>query len=567
VIKHDYEGFRISVETSKTARPVFAHGHGAVSSVSKQATELAIDVLKDGGNAFDAAFVLALGLAVYHPQAGNLGGGGYLLGMKKGNTQPFVINYRECSPEGADRSSFLKDDGSIDPEATAFGPKSVCVPGTVKAFFTLQHRFGELHASTLLEELAKRAEEGCRITRYQAQCLNRLAGKLSMCPESKSIYVKEAGEFRVDDRIPNPHLKDTFIMLAREGENAFYNGVIAERIERDLTQNGGFITVRDLQKYELKEVDPICTEIRGKKIWTIPPEGGGAILIEILNILNRDAFLDIQPFTADFYHFLAQASKIAFIDRIGYMGDVDLRGNRTYENIFSTEYADFLFGLIGSISDVRTERYQSHLQGYSAPPHGNRNSGSETTHFSVIDREGNAVSNSYTLNLRYGSKWSVADCGFLLNGSMDAFSFNPGEPNYFNIIGNKSNLFDRNKRPASNMAPVLVTGEAGVEMAAGTPGGPMIPTTLAMIVLSHVGKGINPIESIDRMRIHHQGWPDVLYVEPCTELPREIQKLRTRGYTIEPKKEPIGDVHGIFKSDHGYMAVSDYRREGYALSC
>jgi len=566
VQKYDYEGFRISVEISNTAKPVFAHGHGAVSSVSKQATELAIDVLKDGGNSFDAAFMLALSLAVYHPQAGNLGGGGYLLGLKKGDTKPFAINYRERSPEGADRSSFIKDDGSIDPEATAFGPKSVCVPGTVKAFFTLQHRFGVLHASTLLEELAKRAEEGCRITRYQAQCLNRLAQKLSMCPESKSIYVKETGEFREGDCIPNPHLKDTFILLAREGENAFYNGLIAERIEHDLTQNGGFITVGDLQKYKLKEVDPVCTEIRGKRIWTVPPEGGGAILVEILNILNRDAFLDIQPFTADFYHLLAQASKIAFIDRIDYMGDVDLRENRTYENIFSTEYSKFLFGLIHGMEDVRTEQYQSRLQGYSGPSYIHRNSGGETTHFSVIDREGNAVSNSYTLNLRYGSKWSTEGCGFLLNGSMDAFSFNPGEPNYFNIIGNMPNLFGKNKRPASNMAPVLVTGEAGVEMAAGSPGGPMIPTTLAMIILSHVGKGENPLECIERMRTHHQGWPDVLYVEPCTELPHEIQKLKTRGYTIEPKKEPIGDVHGIFKSDHGYMAVSDYRREGYALS-
>jgi len=207
------------------------------------------------------------------------------------------------------------------------------------------------------------------------------------------------------------------------------------------------------------------------------------------------------------------------------------------------------------------------MPGYVGSQYSDTGGGNETTHFSVIDHGGNAVSCSYTLNLRYGSKWSVTDCGFLLNGSMDGFSFNPGEPNYFNIIGNRPKLFNRKKRPASNMAPVLVTGEKGVEMAAGTPGGPMIPTTLAMIILSHVGHGSDPVECIEQMRIHHQGWPDVLYVEPGKGLPGELMKLRSRGYTIEPKKEPIGDIHGIFKSGSKFMAVSDFRREGYALSC
>ncbi len=566
-MKYEYEGFRISIETSQTARPVSARGTCAVSSVSRQATKLAVDVLKDGGNAFDAAFMLALSLVVYHPQAGNLGGGGYLLGMRKGSTMPFVINYRERSPEGADPSSFLKNDQSVDPEATTFGPKSVCVPGTVKAFFTLQHRFGVLRPSAILETLARRADEGCLITRYQAQCLNRLAPKLSICPESKSIYVKETGEFREGDRIPNPHLRNTFRLLAGEGARAFYQGFIAERIERDMTQNGGFITVGDLQNYELREVDPVCTEIRGKKVWTVPPEGGGAILIEILNILNRELFFKVKPFTADFYHYLAQACKLACIDRIDYMGDVSLHGNKTFKNIFNGKYTDFLFGLINAGEDVATGFYQSRMRGYTVSPYGDQGGGTETTHFSIIDREGNAVSNSYTLNLRFGSKWSVTDCGFLLNGSMDAFSFKPGEPNYFNIIGNVPNLFKKNKRPASNMAPVLVTGEKGVEMAAGTPGGPMIPTILAIIILSYVGGGKDPVECIEQMRIHHQGWPDVLYVEPNKELPGELLKLRSRGYTIEPKKEPIGDVHAIFKSGHVYTAVSDFRREGYALSC
>jgi gamma-glutamyltranspeptidase/glutathione hydrolase len=566
-VQYDYEGFRISVEASKSLRPVFSRGAAAVSSASLQGTELAVSVLRDGGNAFDAAFILAFGLAVYHPQAGNIGGGGYLLGFRKGDKKPFVINYRERAPESSEREHFLKDNGSVDPEATAFGPRSVCVPGTVKAFFLLQRKYGVMSASDLLEMLGKAAEEGCRITGYQAQCLNRLRQKLSQSPESKRIYVKNTGIFREGDIIRNPHLQDTFNVLAREGADAFYRGSIAGRIEDDLLKHGGFLKVCDLQNYELKETEPVCTEIRGSTVWTVPPEGGGPLLLEILNILNRDAFFSVEPFTPEFYHLLAQASKIAFIDRIEYMGDIDLRGNSTYERILNTKYTKSVFRLINTAEDLPTGRYQSLLKGFPASSNTVQPGGGETTHFSIIDREGNAVSNSYTLNLRYGSKWSVDGCGFLLNGSMDAFSFNPGEPNYFNIIGNRQNLFDKNKRPASNMAPVLVTGGEGVEMAAGTPGGPMIPTTLAMIILSHVGAGIDPVTCIEKMRVHHQGWPDVLYIEPCAEVPAEIRALRSKGYKIEQKKEPIGDVHGIFKTDEGYTGVSDYRREGYALSC
>jgi len=572
-LNEQYNQFRVTLQDQEKGPLSIAKGKGAVSSVSKEATELAVDVLKDGGNAFDASFMLALGLSIYHPQAGSLGGGGYLLFKEKGTQQPVVYNYRECSPQGAKRESFLYADGSVNPDVTAFGPRSVCVPGTLKAFFTLQKEYGLLNTGDLLRDLAGRAETGCTITNYQAQCLNRLRGKLALSPESRRIYVKEKGVFQKGDRLSNSHLKETFLTLAEEGEKAFYEGSIAELIEHDLTDNGGFVTVVDLKKYQVKQVMPIVTEVNGRDVWTVPPEGGGALLIQILNILNRDSFFGLKPFTTGWYHSLAQAFKIAFIDRMDYLGDIDLTGNKTYADIFKRGYSDFLYSQIDEKSDIKTgemlaKLHKGELWDMNEVNEDDRdiNGGAETTHFSVIDHQGNAVSNSYTLNLRYGSKWSVENAGFLLNGSMDAFSFYPGKSNYFQIIGNKPNLFAPWKRPASNMSPVLITNGSEVELLAGTPGGPTIPTTLSAIILSVLGSNTNPMESIMQPRIHHQGWPDVLYIEPGRAIADELKDMQFKGYTIKEKNEPIGDVHGILKYKDDYLAVSDYRREGWALS-
>ncbi len=568
-MKSSYDDFRLTLTHEKQDAVRVAKGKGAVASVSKQATELGIKVLKDGGNAFDAAFTVAFALAIYHPQAGNIGGGGYVIFKEQKTKIPGCINYREMSPSGAMKESYLTEKGLVNPDATAFGPKSVCIPGTVKSFFTLQKSYGVLKAKDLLVYLSKLANEGCRITNYQAQCLNRLKQKLSFSQESKKIYGMKDRLFQNGDNLPNPDLAKTFLILAREGEKSFYEGKIAEQIEQDLTENGGYVTVYDLKKYTIKEVKPIFTEFKGKVIWSVPPEGGGAILIEILNILNRDVFFRIKPFTPDFFHYLSQSFKMASIDRFLYLGDTALKNNAAYKNIFKKKYTYRLFSYIDKEKDVKTEVLESlmHPEEKNINVYDAKLSGNETTHFSIIDNEGNAVSNSYTLNLRYGSKWSVNGAGFLLNGSIDAFSFFPGKPNYFGVIGNKPNLFAQNKRPASNMSPVLITDGSNVDLVIGTPGGPSIQSSLAMILLLIIGNNTDPPDAVQNGRIHHQAWPDILYKE-IDGLPDDIIKaLSHKGYTIQDKNEPIGDINGIFRSGDEYTAVSDYRREGYALSC
>jgi gamma-glutamyltranspeptidase/glutathione hydrolase len=572
----EYNDFRVKLTGTRPLKVSIAKGKGAVATVSRQAAELAISVLKDGGNAFDAAFALAFALSIYHPQAGNIGGGGYLLYKEKGASPPKAINYREESPSGARRETYVFPDGAPNPEVTAFGTKSVCVPGTVKAFFTLQERHGDMKARNLLLSIAELAEAGAEVTEYEAECLNRLAPKLAFSPESRSFYVKKEPPFRKGDILKNPNLAKTFATLAREGEGAFYRGRIAQLIDRDMADNGGCLTGKDLAGYEIREVRPIAASLRGKEVWTVPPEGGGALLVEILNILGREEFYRFEPFGADYFHYLAQASKLAFIDRLYYLGDIPLAGNETYSRIFSDDHACRLFDAI----DARCDREIDRLREVTHPETGTgrkairvagnageEKSGVETTHFSVVDAEGNAVSNSYTLNLRYGSKWSVAGAGFLINGSMDAFSFSIGKANYFGVAGSEPNLFAARKRPASNMAPVLVTDKDGVVMALGTPGGPTIPTTLASVLLAVIAHGTEPADTVLRGRLHHQGWPDVLYRESRSPGEEVLTKLSHMGYRIEEKNEPIGDVHALFRSGEEYTAVSDTRREGQALGC
>jgi gamma-glutamyltranspeptidase/glutathione hydrolase len=282
------------------------------------------------------------------------------------------------------------------------------------------------------------------------------------------------------------------------------------------------------------------------------------MLLEILSILNRAEFRRWKFGSPEYYHHLAQASKLAFIDRMDYLGDIP--PGEAYRRVLTQENADRRFELIDPGRDTPTASLASGCREPYAP-------GKNTTHFAIIDAEGNAVSTSYTMNLRYGSKWAVAGAGFLLNGSIDSFSFVEGKENYFGVIGSEPNLFAPGKRPASNMAPVLVTQGNEVDMVLGTPGGPTIPTTLANILLASLLHEIEPGPLIRASRLHHQGWPDILFHEPGFDRPELLSDLAAMGYKLKDKQELISDIHGVFRRGDQCLAVSDYRREGQAMAC
>ncbi len=564
-MSESYDSYRIKL-SSKGSISV-TKGKAVVSSVSRYATELGIEVLESGGNAFDAAFAVGLSLTLYHPQAGNIGGGGYLLFYIKGDNIPKAISYREKAPQSIKISSYFDKYGNVNPERSSFGPMSVCTPGTIKAFFYLHKTYGRLSSSEILKKISELSKKGYPITNYQADCLNRLSPKLSFSPESKKIYVKEKG-YKAGDILKNPDLAYTFDLLAKNGDKIFYRGDIAKAISDDIRENGGFLSFEDLNSYDIKFVQPIYTEVNDKLIWSVPPEGGGAVLINLFNILNNEKFRSIEYGSNDYYHVVAQALKISFINRYQYLGDVSLSNNRAYINVFDKNYWIKLYNSIDLNTDISRDRWiKEYFPGvykeFSEIDEGN------TTHFSIIDTEGNAVSNSYTLNLRYGSKWSIKDLGFLLNGSIDAFSFKPGQKNYFGIIGNTANLISPGKRPASSMAPVLITDSKGVFGLIGTPGGPTIPSVIFNVVWPFINNSNIGIEEIvNGGRIHHQAWPDVLYIEKNKFSDSFIKEMSEKGYSVKYKDEPIGDIHAIFRNDEDdvYIGVSDYRREGFSYS-
>lgn len=533
-----------------------------MASAHSLSSGLAIQVLQDGGNAFDAAFALAFSLCVCHPQAGNLGGGGYLV-YREGKAHPRAMNFREQAPRGATREAFMLPDGNPDPDKTAFGPLSMCVPGTVKAFFTLQERHGRLKARDLLRAIARHAEEGAVLTKYETECLNRLGPRLASSPEAKKHYVRDT-PWQAGDLLRNPALARTLETLANEGEAAFYRGAIAEQIVADISSNGGFLSAEDLAGYEVRESEAISLEIAGRRVWTVPPEGGGAMLLELLGVLDREEVRRHPWNSAGFHHYLAQASKLAFIGRREYLGDVPVAGNAAYEQIFEAQALAKRFACLDATRDTPIEELAAKIG--AAREAADRDSGKNTTHFAVIDAEGNAVSCSYTMNLRYGSKWAIRDAGFLMNGSMDSFSFVEGRENYFGVIGSAPNRFAPGKRPASNMAPTLVTLNGETEMALGTPGGPTIPTALGTILAATLMHRVPAAQAVKTARLHHQGWPDKYSHEPGFPDAALLQTLEAMGYHVKDKQELISDIQGVFREEGGYRAISDWRREGKAMA-
>ena len=537
-----------------------------MASAHAFASQLAIDALEDGGNAFDSAFALAFGLCVCHPQAGNIGGGGYLVyheGRGNSRATPRAMGFREQAPMAATREAFMLADGTPDPDRTAFGPPSVCVPGTVKAFFTLQARHGRLRAKDILETIADRADKGVPVTQYEVDCLNRLAPKLAQSPEARRHYVKDT-PWKAGDLLMNPALNRTFRVLAREGEAAFYRDRIADQIVSDLSNNGGFISSRDLANYELRESEAISLEIAGRRVWTVPPEGGGALLLDLLGALDHAPFRQHPWNSAGFHHYVCQASKLAFIGRSEYLGDVSPKGNPAYEGIFEADERLRRFMAIDPERDVATDELARRIQ---AGHHGDgHDSGKNTTHFAIIDAEGNSVSCSYTMNLRYGSKWAIEGAGFLVNGSMDSFSFVEGRENYFGVIGSKPNLFAPGKRPCSNMAPTLVTRDGVIEAALGTPGGPTIPTSMGSLLAATLIHGVDPAVAIKARRLHCQGWPDKIAHEAGFDDPELLAALTAKGYTVKDKQELISDIQGVFVDGNELLAISDWRREGRAMA-
>jgi gamma-glutamyltranspeptidase / glutathione hydrolase len=520
--------------TAPTREPVRAP-RGMVASSHRLASAVGVAVLQRGGNAVDAAVAVGLALAVVDPRAGNLGGGGFsVIRMADGTTS--VVDFREVAPGRANRDMYLDREANVIPEASTVGALAAGVPGTVAGLALALEKHGTLRWRDLVEPARRLALDGFRVSHHFAADLRARTELLERFPESQRIFLRDGQFYREGDTFRQQDLARTLRRLQEKGPGEFYGGRTAELIVRQMEESGGLITLEDLERYRPILRQPVRGTYRGYEVLTMPPpSSGGAVLIEMLNILEQFDLRGIGHNSPEKYHILAEAMKRAFADRAEYFGDpafvkVPVTG------LTSKEYAQELFRSIDRKRATPSERV--------SPGRPARYESPETTHYSVVDAAGNAVSTTYTLNGAYGSGLTVRGAGFLLNNEMDDFTSKPGAPNLYGLIQGEKNAIAPGKRPLSSMTPTIILKDGRLFLVIGSPGGPTIINTVLQVTLNLVDHGMNLQEAIGAPRVHHQWLPDRIYHEP-NGLPRDVvEALRAKGHRLE-ERSPIGDAQGV----------------------
>ena len=456
---------------------------GMVASQNAVASAVGAQILADGGNAIDAAVGVGFSLAVVLPRAGNIGGGGFMLAYLADSDETIAIDYREMAPRAAHRDMFLDTDGNVDDERARFSHLSSGVPGTVAGLHAAHERYGSLPWKRLLEPAIALARDGFIISHDLANLLASRRDRLGRNPAARGYFYKADGEpYAAGERLIQRDLAATLTAIANEGPDAFYRGAIAELIVADMEANGGLIDAESLAVYTPVFRDALRGSYRGHDIVAMPPSSSGGVhVIQMLNVLEHFPVADLGPGSADNVHLLAEVMKLAYADRSRHLGDMAFY-DVPIDWLSSSAYAKSLAASI----DMDRARPSSDIQpGVPAAPES-----PDTTHFSIMDDEGNAVANTYTLNFSYGSHIAVAGAGFLLNNEMDDFSAKVGVPNAFGLVGGEANAIEAGKRPLSSMTPTMVFKDGKPWLVTGSPGGSRIITSvLQMIVnvIDHMG--------------------------------------------------------------------------------
>ena len=537
--------------------------HGMVASTNEVASRVGVEIMKRGGNAVDAAIAVAFALQVTHPAAGNLGGGGFMMiRLKNGRTT--AIDYREMAPAAAHRDVYLDKNGNlIEGEGGSLvGYRAAGVPGTVRGMELALKKYGsgKLSWSQLLEPARQLASNGFTVTYELARSLHGNREYLSQYPETKRIYLRNGSFYKEGELFRQPELAATFTRLQRFGPNEFYEGETARLIAADMKRHNGLMTLEDLRGYIAKERTPVRGKYRGYEIISMPPpSSGGAVLIEMLNILEGFDLAKLDASSSDRYHLMAEAMRRAFADRAEYMGDSDFV-KVPVAGMIDKAYATRLR------STINADRASSSAEVRAGRPAGYESE--ETTHFTVVDSEGNAVANTYTLNNSYGSAAMAKGTGLLLNDEMDDFAAKPGTPNMYGLIQGERNAVAAKKRPLSAMTPTIVLRKDGsFWFTVGSPGGPTIINTVLCVITNVIDYDMNIQEAIDAPRIHHQWFPDELVGEPSGFSSDTQRALTARGHTLG-KLRYLGDAEGIMieeKTGVRLGATDPRRSDGLAI--
>lgn len=529
---------------------------GMVSSQNAVSTRVGVEILERGGNAIDAAVGVGLALAVTLPRAGNLGGGGFMVVHLADRDRTVAIDFREVAPALAHSNMYFSEDGEVDNAEYRFTHKSSGVPGTIAGFDHILREYGTMTWAEVIEPALRLARDGIEVTDDLAMNLSGSKARLTNNPATAAAFYKPNGsDYRSGETLRQPDLAWTLEQLQMGGADAFYRGSIAERIVADMEAHNGIITAKDLADYRVVEREPVRGTYRGFDIAAMSaPSSGGMHIVQMLNIMENFPIKEMGYGSADAMHIMAEAMKLAYADRSKYLGDPD-HLDLPVEALTSKAYAK---ALAADIDMGRARPSDEILPGdltpYESP---------ETTHYSVMDDQGNAVVNTYTLMFSYGSGVVIDGAGFLMNNNMGNFTLRPDIPDAFGLMGSEDNQIVAGRRPVSSMTPIIVLKDGVPHLLTGSPGGSKIITTNMQLLLNVMEHGMNIADAAASPRLHHQWYPDRLEVESGFS-PDAINSLRARGHNVQPSGG-MGSLQTVLFEDGVFYGYSDPRRPG-ALS-
>jgi gamma-glutamyltranspeptidase/glutathione hydrolase len=551
--------FSFQLLTAANSNPVFGE-NGMIVSTSKQASEAGIQILKKGGNAVDAAVAVGFALAVTSSSNGNIGGGGFMVAAMA-NGETFTLDHREKAPATAHRDLFLNDSGNVIPGMSLFSRAGSGVPGTVDGLIRAleDHGSGKISLRQALAPAIRLAEKGFKISHYEARRFNGYEGFFERNEAAAAIFIRKDNKpWKKGDTLVQKDLAKTLKRIAKFGRDGFYSGPVADLIVAEMKRGNGLISHDDLENYSSMYRDPVKGIYKGHEIISMgPPSSGGALLINMMNMLENYPVDSLGWNSSDYIHLVTEVERRAYADRAEHMGDPDF-WDVPLDMLTSKEYAQ------SRINDISLEKAtpSSAVSASGAPGYESR----ETTHYSVVDQWGNAVSVTTTINLSYGSGHLVKGAGFFLNNEMDDFSSKPGVPNAFGLVGNEANSIQAGKRPLSSMTPTIVLKGGKPFMVIGSPGGSTIITTTMQAILNVVDYGMDIKEAVSSPRFHSQWVPDVIMTEPRGLSKDVIQNLESKGHTLVPYKWGyIGEANGILISEDGFYGGGDSRGETSAI--
>lgn len=536
----------VSSSLYAASNPAVEAKNGMVVTSQHLASQVGVDILKLGGNAIDAAVAVGYAQAVVNPCCGNIGGGGFMTVHLADGTDTF-INFRETAPAAASANMYLDAEGNVKKGASLYGYLAAGVPGTVLGMETARQKYGKLSREQVMGPAIKLAREGFVLTRADTDILDTTVARFKQDPESAKIFLRPDGSaLQPGDRLVQSDLANTLEAIAKDGPDAFYKGKVPQAVEAAAKQGGGILTAADFANYKVTETPPITCSYRGYKFVSAPPpSSGGVTLCEILNVVEGYDLKSMGFNSAAAIHTLTEAMRHAYMDRNTYLGDPEFIKN-PIDRLVSKSYAEEIRKKIVADKATPSENVQPGMEPHEKP---------ETTHYSIVDHDGNAVSTTYTVNGRFGAVVIAPGTGFFLNDEMDDFTVKVGEKNLYGLVQGTANSIAPGKRPLSSMSPTLVTKDNKIFMVLGSPGGSRIITITLQTALNVIDHGMAPQEAVDAPRIHHQWLPDEVYYEQRGVSADTLKLLSGMGYKMV-EQTPWGAAELILVGLPGAAGVS-----------